>query len=161
MRTLSKQVLALTFGLSVFSLPSFAADYAATPISPGQFNYENVTPDLAFTDWVSFTIGDSSSLFATVSGTSQLSFSISKFELYDATKTFVAAGSVTNFFNTASLGFVDSSFSSGTYYLYIEGNTVGGTYNGNISAVPVPEPDSYAMMLAGLGLLGFAARRRS
>jgi hypothetical protein len=27
-------------------------------------------------------------------------------------------------------------------------------------AAPVPEPETYAMMLAGLGLLGFAARRR-
>lgn len=27
-------------------------------------------------------------------------------------------------------------------------------------AAPVPEPESYALMLAGLGLLGFAARRR-
>jgi hypothetical protein len=26
--------------------------------------------------------------------------------------------------------------------------------------VPIPEPETYAMMLAGLGLLGFAARRR-
>jgi hypothetical protein len=25
---------------------------------------------------------------------------------------------------------------------------------------PIPEPETYAMMLAGLGLLGFAARRR-
>jgi hypothetical protein len=30
-----------------------------------------------------------------------------------------------------------------------------------IAAAPVPEPETYAMLLAGLGLLGFAARRRS
>ncbi len=28
-------------------------------------------------------------------------------------------------------------------------------------AAPVPEPETYAMMLAGLGLLGFAARRKN
>jgi hypothetical protein len=28
-------------------------------------------------------------------------------------------------------------------------------------AVPVPEPETYALMLAGLGLVGFAARRRN
>jgi hypothetical protein len=32
--------------------------------------------------------------------------------------------------------------------------------NGFPAAAPVPEPETYAMMLAGLGLLGFAARRR-
>ena len=29
------------------------------------------------------------------------------------------------------------------------------------TAVPVPEPETYALMLAGLGLVGFAARRRA
>jgi hypothetical protein len=28
------------------------------------------------------------------------------------------------------------------------------------AAAAVPEPETYAMLLAGLGLLGFAARRR-
>jgi hypothetical protein len=35
---------------------------------------------------------------------------------------------------------------------------VVGTWNVTVS--PVPEPESYAMLLAGLGLLGFATRRR-
>jgi PEP-CTERM motif len=32
--------------------------------------------------------------------------------------------------------------------------------NNVVPAVPVPEPETYAMMLAGLGLLGFVARRK-
>ena len=28
------------------------------------------------------------------------------------------------------------------------------------AATPVPEPETYAMILAGLGLMGFMARRR-
>jgi len=35
-----------------------------------------------------------------------------------------------------------------------------GGLNGPSYVVPIPEPETYAMMLAGLGLLGFAARRR-
>ena len=31
----------------------------------------------------------------------------------------------------------------------------------NVVAVPVPEPESWAMLLAGLGLISFAARRRT
>ena len=38
------------------------------------------------------------------------------------------------------------------------------SYGGSLDAVsltsPVPEPETYALLLAGLGLLGFAARRR-
>ncbi|WP_294987254.1 FxDxF family PEP-CTERM protein [Sulfuritalea sp.] len=37
-------------------------------------------------------------------------------------------------------------------------DNVNFSIGGNIA--PVPEPETYAMMLAGLGLLGFAARRR-
>jgi len=48
------------------------------------------------------------------------------------------------------------------------GASSGGTYVGldnvnvtfNHFAVAVPEPETYAMMLAGLGLLGFSAKRR-
>jgi len=32
--------------------------------------------------------------------------------------------------------------------------------NGYYFGAPVPEPETYAMILAGLGLLGFFARRR-
>ena len=51
------------------------------------------------------------------------------------------------------------------------GNVVSFTLVGNVSwafialdnldvAAPIPEPGTYAMLLAGLGLLGIAARRR-
>ena len=34
-------------------------------------------------------------------------------------------------------------------------------YQGSVLLSPVPEPETYAMMLAGLGALGFLARRRN
>ena len=36
----------------------------------------------------------------------------------------------------------------------------GGSYQIQMSAAPVPEPESYALLLAGLGLVGAIARRR-
>ena len=39
----------------------------------------------------------------------------------------------------------------------IAGELVQG---GQLYVAAVPEPESYAMLLAGLGLIGFAARRR-
>ncbi|MEA1989578.1 MAG: FxDxF family PEP-CTERM protein [Pseudomonadota bacterium] len=40
------------------------------------------------------------------------------------------------------------------------GFSEGSTWNVIAIAAPVPEPSTYALMLAGLGLVGFMARRR-
>jgi hypothetical protein len=59
---------------------------------------------------------------------------------------------------------------TGPLQLLVSGNSFGSisSYSGTISVSagspipsPVPEPETYAMMLAGLGLLGFAARRKA
>jgi hypothetical protein len=53
---------------------------------------------------------------------------------------------------------------AGKYYLMVSGQglgALGGLYNGSISVAAVPEPESFAMMLAGLGLMGTIARRRN
>jgi len=56
------------------------------------------------------------------------------------------------------------SLLAGTYTLQIRGTVTGssgGSYAGVLNvAQPVPEPESYAMLVAGLGLMGFMSRRR-
>ena len=50
------------------------------------------------------------------------------------------------------------------YYYLVTGaatGTAGGTYNFIASASPVPEPETYALFLAGLAAIGFVARRRA
>ena len=51
---------------------------------------------------------------------------------------------------------------NGPLVLTVMGNTKGGSYGGtfNLNLAPVPEPETYSMMLAGLGILAFLARRR-
>lgn len=62
-------------------------------------------------------------------------------------------------------GFTFSGLAAGSYALnvlgYAEGAS-GGFYAGGVIAetAPVPEPETYALMLAGLGLVGFVASRR-
>jgi hypothetical protein len=55
-----------------------------------------------------------------------------------------------------------TSLPAGTFSLMVSGTAAvgGASYGGNLVATPVPEPETYAMMLAGLGALGFLARRR-
>lgn len=52
----------------------------------------------------------------------------------------------------------------GNYYLVVNGSVptgnAGGLYGGGISVSPVPEPETYGLFLAGLGLLGTIMTRR-
>ena len=53
--------------------------------------------------------------------------------------------------------------SPGKYFYEVKGTATGfagGLYLLTSTTVPVPEPETYAMLLAGLGALGFLARRR-
>ena len=52
---------------------------------------------------------------------------------------------------------------AGSYYWAVAGNAsgdLGGIYNFTTNTAPIPEPETYALMLAGLGLLGFVGKRR-
>jgi len=59
--------------------------------------------------------------------------------------------------------FVTSSFNISGHQV---ANFVAGNYDGGsvdyvyLNAAPVPEPETYAMLLAGLGMLGYMARRK-
>jgi hypothetical protein len=86
-------------------------------------------------------------------------FNLSTFDFYtDASLTVSATGNAskiltgtgTNVVNYSGVTFVDFRSSSFTY------NAID---NVNLTAA-VPEPEGYAMMLAGLGVLGFIGKRR-
>jgi hypothetical protein len=51
-------------------------------------------------------------------------------------------------------------FMDGKYYLAIANEVSNTTTLYGINMAPVPEPETYATLLAGLGLVGFMARRR-
>lgn len=71
-------------------------------------------------------------------------------------------------FSTAELATAPSFLASGNYSLSIEGIAGAGStgYSLNTSYInstitsPIPEPSSIALMLGGLGLIGFMAARR-
>ena len=47
-----------------------------------------------------------------------------------------------------------------TLQFTFDGQVQDQTYNIEMVTAPIPEPETYALMLAGLGLVGFMARRR-
>lgn len=60
---------------------------------------------------------------------------------------------------------VNATLATGNYFFRVQGtgngnNTGKGMYAFTAAATPVPEADTYALMLAGLGLVGFAVSRR-
>lgn len=65
--------------------------------------------------------------------------------------------------SSTGLNFSFDNLESGTYTLKASG-TVASGFNILITSytvTPVPEPETYAMLLAGLGVMGAIARRRS
>lgn len=62
----------------------------------------------------------------------------------------LASGTAPSVYN----GYLDITGSTSTVNVYLDANRTL-----HIQALPVPEPESYAMLLAGLGMIGFMARR--
>jgi hypothetical protein len=120
-----------------------------------------------FTDKFAFSLGTASSLQADVSSTAALTrgLDITDFRLLGSN------GQVVYSVNQVSTGIVDlwkinaGTLAAGNYTLEVLGKVnsqFAGSYSGNVlvQALPVPEADTYAMLLAGLGLVGVVARRR-
>jgi hypothetical protein len=56
-----------------------------------------------------------------------------------------------------------SHLAADSYYLLVKGELLSASpssYAGTLTVTPVPEPETYGMLLAGLGLVGYLARRR-
>lgn len=99
-------------------------------------------------------------------GTGAYSFGPFNFTFFNpgnnVTVDFGAAGNVLA--TPTGYSFAFNNVAAGTYLLSATGTNafgataVNATYS--VSAVPVPEPETYAMLMAGLGVVGFMARRK-
>jgi hypothetical protein len=73
--------------------------------------------------------------------------------------------SVPGVFGADAWTYQASNLSAGLHTLVVTGNLVGGSvgFTGSLSvqAQPVPEPETYALMLAGLAIVGAIVRRRT
>jgi len=168
-----KMTLSILAGtLALVSSSAFAIDlsFSAGAIPPAPADYYNQVTHVAgsFSDTYTFTVLNGE-LLSTAnnlqvlnaatpalnpfsSDISSLSYSISQGEQ--------KFGSY-----SGGLSVAQTMLTAGTYTLQINGiadGTHGGTYGLDLAlATPVPEASTYATLLAGLGLIGFATRRRN
>lgn len=129
----------------------------------------NGTPGSSFSEYVNFTIP---ALSTTTNSVNTYALNLGGFNLLGI------AGLTIDVWNNAHLngGTLHSTFSgknatsfignleAGQYYLDISGylgdSASSGQYSVALQTLPVQEPENYAMLLAGLGLVGLSARRR-
>lgn len=169
---LTKSVLALALSLG------FAANASALDLT---VDLGTINPPAYFSEVIEKSIGTFSDIWSftiavpTYSGgsVSNLAISIPTLgNLFNISDLSVQLFSSTNsliFDLDATPGSTDQikvgsgTFLPGDYYFNVAGNADGlngGQYVFAVTTLPVPEPETYAMLLAGLGLVGVMARRR-
>lgn len=130
----------------------FLDDYTFTLSPAGSF--ESVTATIDFGNF--FNIGNLQARLYQGSGP----FNSTTNPIEESWGTAMTAGSI----SSTNVVLQPVSLAASTYTLEIRGTATGssgGSYAGVLSIVPIPEPGSYALMLAGLALVaGIASRRK-
>jgi len=132
------------------------------------FGNDSIAASSSFDNWFDFSLpasalgtGSQTVFGATTAG---LNVFFTAFNLFEDTLGLVATGSFC-YPNVCAYSSFSGGLVPGSYHLNVAGYNTdpsnAGSYAGTINvAAVVAEPETYAMLLAGLGLVGFSARRR-
>ncbi|WP_181017571.1 FxDxF family PEP-CTERM protein [Zemynaea arenosa] len=178
MAKMKSLVAALALAGASLGAPAFAADISGAPqdivltdnagFFGAVFNMNN--EGNTFEDMFRFTAAAGDSVAAIVGSPSLQATSgldITGFDVYAADGG--GAGSLVASGMSLSSGSFDvwtvsaANLEGGDYWLLVSGTMVdnsGAALGGAITLTPVPEPAEYAMLLGGLGVLGWMSRRR-
>ena len=160
--------VATASALALASAGSFAAALGSIDLSSGSGFFGNTPIAGAFVDTLTFTVTTAStfngSITSVVNGTQDVDFM--SIVLTPGVLSFASVlGDPVEVWATPAAGF---GLTPGVYTLTLTGTNSAsvGSYAGNLAVTPglpstsVPEPESVAMLFAGLGIVGLLARRR-
>ena len=166
--------------MGVVYMPQASAAVYTLPGSPlevpGGSGFSNkVTTAGAFTDWLNFSLqapgdfGGTLSSLIRIKGSFTSGISLTSFELYSGDGptpgTLLGTATVSGTSPGAYFANLDSVTLAGapqTYTLKVIGNAASANsfYSGGVSVEAVPEPEEWAMMLVGAGLVSYQVRRK-
>ena len=132
----------------------------------GTLNTTMTSPDMYvvddFTDSFTFTTGSQSGSLSSVIGIVGGLEGLSGTVAYGIGNTVLGSYSVLASSGSFAYSGTWSGLTAGTTYWLTFSGTVTGTESASyaVTLAPVPEPEAYAMLLAGLGVIGAAVRRR-
>lgn len=164
MKPFSKLAAAMVLGLGFASVAQAASFPLTVSYEFGtDSSYGPTTPyhDQEFADSYFFSLTDSANISVTLANVYLSDWSVSMIDGHTG-ETLISFDKPTGTFDVATLG-------AGSYSLTVYGNAKStpfgnqGWYEFSITSSPaaaVPEPETYAMLLAGLGIMGVVARRR-
>jgi len=163
MKNYTKQIsaLALVMSLGLAAGAANANIVDTTSLDANGYAYSPVySAGTSFTDIFSFTVPANNSV---VAGLSYIpaDVTISSFSILTSSNGVVP--SVADWSTPGVPSLTTSSLTGGTYEINVQGNalTDNGTYTVGVAVSPVPEPTEGALLLSGIGLLGFIAARRN
>jgi len=152
--------LALAAAIVATSSGAFANDVVDAPAFAGLTStFAALHSAGAFTDTFTFTMPGITSASVSVvtigAGVGDIDFTSATLNSMPLVLTTDAGGFV-------ELLYTPSSFAvTGPLTLIVKGTSAANaSYSGTLNVTAVPEPETVALMLAGLGMVGFVARRR-
>ena len=162
-----------TLAVAAFALASAGAAFAGdstnhrgqlalTEEAPGHLSGSvNIKPlaDGTFNDYFFFLTGDLSSVSTDITNNQDLAHNKDITWLSSS----LGDGETSHSFSgTGTTQHSEISSNSGYFVLHLQGHVdTGHTGDYSVQVTAVPEPETFAMLLAGLGIVGWASRRRA
>lgn len=150
---------------ALFSLLSTGAIAGGGPLdlSSGSTGFSSTPTSGVFTDVYTFTLASpafvAASITAAVSGAQDVDFT--SIAIAGPSGSFAFSSAMGDPFELWTLS--STQLTPGSYTLTLSGanSAAAGSYGGNIGVSPVPEPQTWLLLLAGLGTTGYLATRRN